>query len=364
MLSLSPSYRGLLWGRDDWSTLLSERARELLAAAHSPSLADSAAELAQLCEGIVPDSAVAAELYACAYGMRAEVGWAERAHTLAEESGAFTSMASIAGMVFDSSGNSWWGREMAMAWLDAGMPSLSLDPLQRALADVPDDRVLIALEKSVSDSSAKHPDVLRELEAKAAELGPGPEAASCLLQAARIVRLGPGKDEAILYLMRAFDADSTNPRVVALLETFFIDDSQWKRLGNLYRIQTERAMSPLERVHAYRRFGTRLVLASDSQGTGMRYLQSAATTIYQEEMELVPQLVAILGLVTEKLVQAGATPGAVRLLAQGLAHPRSDDEAMWIVNRGLALAQGDQALRRTVASFMSVKEKLLDKAAA
>ena len=67
----------------------------------------------------------------------------------------------------------------------------------------------------------------------------------------------------------------------------------------------------------------------------------------------------MLGLLTDRLELAGSGPTAIRLLGQALAHPRSDDEAMWIVNRGLWLAGDDQAFRRTVINLEVLRQTLL-----
>ncbi|MCP4444655.1 MAG: PilZ domain-containing protein [Myxococcales bacterium] len=317
------------------------------------------AGLALICEGVVPDAQVAMNLYCRAYASGAEEAWAVRVTDLAMELGDFSCVARVAGMRHANNGDAVHLRAQALALLDAGRVPAALAPLRATLEVDVGDRNLLALERAASGECANIYEEVRTLGNEAQSIRGGAAAADCLLSAARLAAFLPDSEHYEQLLIRALDADASNITVGALLENHCIESQQWNRLGDLYRVRAQSATTSLEKVEAYRLSGTRLVMRSESPGTGVRLLQQAVSLIYQEQLEDVPQLVAMLDLLTEQLVQSGGTPSAIRLLVRALAHPRTSDEAMWIVNRGLRLADGDVALRRTVVNFESLRENLL-----
>jgi len=340
--------------------VLQEQARSVLGGSTSEvSDLDAAIELAQSCEAIVADSSVASDLYRWAYARRPESAWAERAIELALGACDFSRVAAVAELQWDHSSSIDCLKAQAMALIDAGEASTALPLVQRLLRKNSVDVALGALERSLAGDHQESASAIRALEAQALGCETARGQAEFLLQAARIARLWPECEDAEPLLMRAFDADPSFERVYVLLEFLWVESRQWERLGNLYRLRTQRASSPQEEAEAYRRSATTLILRSESPGTGVRLMQQAIACIYKNELEQVPQFVAMLALLSERLVSAGGAPSAIRLLAQGLAHPRSDDEAMWIVNRGLALAVGDDTLRRTVLTFECLRQNLL-----
>lgn len=351
--------RRRLYQARDWNRLIRDHASVLVAACEDGSgSANAAAQLAGLAEGIVADRRVAISLYVAAYKRDPDPAWINRARFVAQELGDFPRQAALAQLEYQVTRDSGLPLVAALAHLDAGANELAVAPLVESLAQFPDDSLLRSLCRGAQGRTEELADAIRSLEV-GAEASDDLVRAQYLLQAARLSRLLPGSADTLQLLMRAFDADPRQESVFSLLESRLALDQDWPRLTNLYRIRAEAAARDGRDIDVYRRAGTRLLGHSASRGLGVRLLQEGVKIIYQRELEEGASLIAMLSLIVAELLRTGAMPSAVRLLAKALAHPRSDDEVMWIVNNGIALSEGDQALTRTAGIFAALRERVL-----
>ncbi len=348
--------RAQLWSGADWNEPLAERVHAI-AGGEECTLAD-AMSLLELVDSVVPDRKLSIELCRWIHRETGDLCWVRRAGKLALEIGDFLLVAELAQLAHAVHGEPGALVARAMALLDAG----ALERASRALAECvelgPDDASIVALARAAAGDCTHAEDEIRELE-RAAHSSEPPAGAALLLRAARLSRLVPGNEDTLQLLMRAFDAEPLNESAFALLEDRWIQDQDWRRLSNMYRIRADSSADPIDVIDVYRRAGTRLADQVGSQGLGLRLLQEGVLSIYAQELEVEVSLIAMLSVIVEQHSRTGNMPNAVRLLAQALAHPRSDDEVMWIVNTGIALAAGDQALQRTVATFEALREQVL-----
>lgn len=352
--------RSQLWQAQDWVGLIAQCASSLLAEAGMTTSAADTLELAQLAEAIVPERRIAVSLYRRAYVLAADTHSIARARLLAQELGDFALMANLAELEYTERKDPRLLVVQALALLDANESRAAVVPLARCLVLFPDDALLPLLHRASSGDTTMLANEIRTLKTEA-ESEVGIVRAGLLLQAARLSRLREGHDaDTLALLMQAFDACPRDESVFSLLENRLIKDQDLCRLANLYRIRAELAASKGREVEVYRRAGSRLLLNGSSKGLGLRLLREGVQVIYRRELEEGSSLIAMLTLVIEGLRESRAVPSAVRLLAQALAHPRSDDEVMWIVNNGIALADGDIALTRTIAVFQALRDRVLE----
>lgn len=317
------------------------------------------AEAAAACEAIVPSPELAIALYSRAYAAGASDWCCERAIVLARQCGDFAAIASVASLRYAAAPAPTHLKAAAYAHVDAGEMSMAKDAVHRARTAGIECVCLAAIESAFGATHKSSSVLLRNLEARALEASTGEEKASYFLAAARVAHIAERPAERETMLLGALEAVPEEATAFAALENAWLEAREWDRLSVLYRMRSNSAATSEEKVAAYRLSGTRLILGSVRKATGLRLLQQAIAIIYQEDLESIPQLVAMLGLLTDRLELAGSGPSAIRLLGQALAHPRSDDEAMWIVNRGLWLAGDEPAFRRTVANLKMLRETLL-----
>lgn len=349
--------RSQLWQARDWVGPVAQRASAFLEEEATTS-AEDVLELARLAEAVVPERRIAISLYRKAYVLEAHPSSVARARLLAQELGDFALVADLAGLEHTQRREPRLLVVQALALLDADESRAAVAPLSRCLALFPNDSVLPLLHRAASGDTAMLAVEIHKLEAEAAK-----EVrivrAGLLLQAARLSRMREGHDaDTLALLMQAFDAYASDESVFALLENRLIEDQDLRRLANLYRIRAELAASKGRDVEVYRRAGSRLLVNASSKGLGLRLLREGIEVIYRRELAEDSSLIAMLTLVVAELIESRAVPGAVRLLAKALAHPRSDDEVMWIVNNGIALAKGDIALVRTTAVFQALRDRV------
>ncbi len=359
MLTLSPELRKDLWKRTDWSQRICERAESIEGENSSFDSPEEAAEWALAAECVVPDRSVAVRLYTFAWFGNPNIDWLHRARSIALEIGDFEQVAKLAALEFESNPSPELLVIQALAYLDADMPELAVEPLGAALEKSSDAPSLFVLHQACQEKFATLPQVLQELDDRAvAETNPI-VCSALLLKAARLIRLYSGSMDAEPYLVRAFNFNPRNDHVFSLLENWWIDCQDWTRLGETYRVRTEHLAEEGRDIDAYRRAGTRLAAGGVLPGLGVRLLQEGIRLAYRRETEDLQDLIAMLRLLVEQLVEGGGVPAAVRLLAQALAHPRSDDEVMWIVNVGIKLAAGDRAMERTKMTFETLRNRLV-----
>ena len=359
MLTLSPSLRNGLWQCADWSQLIRERAEKLVGREYGFDSPEQAAEWAELAESVVPDRRVAIKLYTYAWCGRPKLEWIRRARSIALELGEFRRVAELAGLEYEHRPSAKLLVLQGLAYLDADHPELALAPLAAAIKFMKDAPTLSYLHAACAEQFDTLSQALQELKAAVSAKSDPVASSALLLDIARLVRLYSGSADAEPYLVRAFELDPGNDNAFSLLENWWVDGNQWARLAETYRLRTEHEAMQGRDIATYRRAGLRLTCASSAPGLGVRILQQGIQHIFQREMEDAPELIAMLRSLIEQLVEGGATPAAVRLLAQALAHPRSDDEVMWIVNVGIALAADDVAMERTKATFQSLRERLV-----
>jgi hypothetical protein len=356
LFPLSSQYRQLLWQRDDWSLALEELVEELSC---GPASTEALVEAAAACEAIVPQSQLAISLYTKAFAAGAGEDCCERAIKLARQCGDFAAISSIASLRYAAAPAPHLLEAHAVALIDAQDMVAAQNAVGRARRAGVDSELIRAIESAFSADDTKCSELLRRLEAQAYPMRDATAKANHLLTAARVAAIGKRHREQETLLLGVLEAKPGEATAFALLEGMWLKAGEWDRLSVLYRMRTNSAATAAEKVEAYRLAGTRLVLGSVRKATGIRLLQQAIAIVYQEELESVPDLIAMLGLLTDRLELAGSGPSAIRLLGQALAHPRSEDEAMWIVNRGLWLAGDDPAFRRTVTNLEVLRTTLL-----
>tara|TARA_R110002073_G_scaffold336372_1_gene532651 strand:- start:90385 stop:91608 length:1224 start_codon:yes stop_codon:yes gene_type:complete len=356
VIPLSSQYRQLLWHRDDWSLALEELAERLTSESAS---AEAFTEAAVACEAIVPQAHLAIRLHSQAFTKGGSDASSERANHLALQCGDFASIASVASLCYAAAPAPRHLETRAFALIDAGDIGAAKIATERTVAAGIATAQLLAIQSSFKTTAANCSGLVRDLESQAYRASESTETTSFYLAASRIAQICGRPDERERLLLSALEATPGEAHAFAALENIWIEKKEWDRLGVLYRMRSNSASTSSEKVESYRLAGNRLIFGSARQATGVRLLQQAIALIYKEELESVPELVAMLGLLTDRLELAGSGPTAIRLLGQALAHPRSDDEAMWIVNRGLWLAGDDQAFRRTVINLEVLRQTLL-----
>jgi hypothetical protein len=356
LFPLSAKYRQFLWQRDDWSLALEELAEELTKGKVSP---EDLAEAARACEAIVPQPELAIGLYAKAYAAGGSDSCCERAMRLARQYGDFAAIASVASLRYAASPAPRYLETRAFALIDAGEIETAKDATRRAVDAGVATTQLCAIESSFAASFKSCSVLVRDLESQAHSACEPDEKTSLYLTASRVAQICDRPSERERLLLAALESTPGEPTAFAALENIWLETREWDRLSVLYRMRTDSAATAAEKVESYRLAGNRLILGSVRQATGVRLLQQAISIIYSEELESVPELVAILGLLTDRLELAGSGATAIRLLGHALAHPRSDDEAMWIVNRGLWLAGDEPAFNRTVANLEVLRKTLI-----
>lgn len=267
-------------------------------------------------------------------------------------------MAELAGLQQENTPSAELLELQALAYLDADLPEMALPPLEARLRMGNSSPVLAQLYAACEEQFETLSQALIELKAAvAAEVDPLLKSAQ-LLNLARLVRLYSGMADAEPYLVGAFQLNPGDDATFSLLENWWVDEQQWARLAETYRLRTEFLADSDGGLDTYRRAGVRLTLDSAVPGLGVRILQEGIQQIYQNERG-VPHLIVMLRVLVEQLVESGSSAAAVRLLAQALEYPRSDDEVMWIVTVGMALATEDPLLERTKATFVSMRQRLV-----
>lgn len=356
MLSLPKELRWVLLGSDDWVTLVAERAQALHLLEPTESRAQEAADLAQVVLNVVPDRRQAIELYTWAWRGRPSSPWLQKARSLCIELGDFQGAAELAKLEYQKTQDAKLLVTQGLASLDAGDPVAALVPLRMALQKRARDESLPTLVRAAEGQLEDIPAKIKGLRLEA-ETEENIVKAGLLLQAARLSRLIPGSSDAEQFLQEAFHAYPRENSAFSLLENLWIERHEWEKLSGLYRVRTEAAKKRGQDIEVYRRAGTRLMLRSGSPGLGLRLLQQAVRAIYTRNLEDVPELIAMLTLIVQQQVQTNDTASAVRLLAEALSHPRSDDEVLWIVNRGLGLTRNEPTLQRTAEMFHALVER-------
>lgn len=359
MLNLSPSLRSDLWQRTDWSQRIVERAETINGAESSFASADEAAEWALAAECVVPDRRVAVRLYSYAWSGRRNLEWLHRARSIALEIGDFERLAKLAGFEYDYSPSPHLLTIQALAYVDAERIDLARPALRAAIIHNGDVDGLRSLQAACERRFENLADVIQDLDDRAVAETKPIVCSALMLNCARLVRIYSGSAEAEPYLVRAFNFNPANEIVFSLLESRFIECQDWARLAETYRTRTRHLAAEGRDIDAYRRAGTRLSISGGLPGLGVRLLQDGIKLAYEREAEDVDDLIAMLRLLIEQLVEGGSVPAAVRLLAQALAHPRSDDEVMWIVNVGIKLAANDLAMQRTKLTFETLRNRLV-----
>ncbi len=359
MLTLSPALRNDLWKRTDWSQRIRERAETVNGTESSFDTPEEAAEWALAAECVVPDRTVAIKLYTFAWTARPTLAWLHRARSIALEIGDFERVAELAGLEYERTPTPSLMSIQGLAYLDADLPDLALEPLSQAVRlDVTDTHlsVLLAACEGRFDNLAE---ILQELDDRAVAETEPILCSILMLNAARLARMYSGGVEAEPYLVRAFNFNPGNEIVFSLLENWWIERQNWTQLSETYRTRTAHLSADGRDIDAYRRAGTRLARGGSLPGLGVRLLQEGIRLVYTREPEDADDLIAMLRLLIEQLVEGGGMAAAVRLLAQALAHPRSDDEVMWIVNVGIKLAADDLAMQRTKVTFETLRNRLV-----
>lgn len=359
MLTLSPALRSDLWQRTDWSQRIRDRAQTVKGRESCFASPEEAAEWALAAECVVPDRTIAIKLYTFAWMGRPTLEWLHRARSIALEIGDFKLVAELAGLEYDNRPSPELLGIQALAYLDADRPDLALEPLSQAANFSVDDTHLYVLQAACQGNFAGLAEILQDLDDRAVAETEPILCSILMLRAARLVRIYSGSLDAEPYLVRAFNFNPGNEIVFSLLENWWIECQDWTRLSETYRVRTEHLASEGRDIDAYRRAGTRLATGGSLPGLGVRLLQEGIRLAYKREPEDVDDLIAMLRLLIEQLVEGGGMPAAVRLLAQALAHPRSDDEVMWIVNVGIKLAADDLAMQRTKVTFETLRNRLV-----
>lgn len=339
--------------------MIRERAEKLVGREYAFESPEVAAEWARVAQSVVPDRNIAIKLYTYAWCGRPKLIWIQRARHIALELGEFRRVAELAGLEYEHRPSADLLLVQGLAYLDADHPELALAPLAAAAKFGNGTPALRFLHAACAEQFDMLPQALQELKAAVSAKTDPVATSALLLDIARLVRLYSGSADAEPYLMRAFELNPGNDDAFSLLENWWFDGHQWPRLAETYRLRTEHEVMLGRDIGTYRRAGRRLTSGSSAPGLGVRLLQEGINQIYQRELNEFPDLIAMLRMLVEQLVEGGATPAAVRLLAQALAHPRSDDEVMWIVNVGIALAAGDVAMERTKATFETLRERLV-----
>lgn len=359
MLNLSPALRNDLWQRTDWSQRIRERADTVQGSSSCFESPEEAAEWALAAECVVPDRMVAIKLYTFAWCGKPKIEWLHRARSIALEIGDFQRVAELAGLEYEHRPSPALLAIQALAYLDADLPELALKPLKMAVQFGNDSASLSVLQAACEDNFENLAEILQELDDQAIAETEAIVCSVLMLRCARLVRIYSGSVDAEPYLVRAFNFNPGNEIVFSLLENWWIDCQDWTRLAETYRVRTEHLANEGRDIDAYRRAGTRLATGGSLPGLGVRLLQEGIHLAYKREPEDADDLIAMLRLLIEQLVEGGGMPAAVRLLAQALAHPRSDDEVMWIVNVGIKLAADDLAMQRTKITFETLRNRLV-----
>ena len=359
MLTLSPELRNDLWQRTDWSQRIRERANSVKGKESSFASPEEAAEWALAAECVVPDRTVAIKLYTFAWSGRPTLEWLHRARSIALEIGDFKCVAELAALEYNHRPSPELLGIQALAYLDADLPDLAMKPLSLAARYSSDDTHLYVLQAACEGKFERLAEIIQELDDRAVAETEPILCSILMLNAARLVRIYSGSVDAEPYLVRAFNFNPGNEIVFSLLENWWIEIQDWTRLSETYRVRTEALAADGRDIDAYRRAGTRLARGGSLPGLGVRLLQEGIRLAYKREPEDADDLIAMLRLLIEQLVEGGGMPAAVRLLAQALAHPRSDDEVMWIVNVGIKLAADDMAMQRTKITFETLRNRLV-----
>jgi hypothetical protein len=326
--------RERLWRANDWPGELGRLRTALASETRSSRTIERTLDLARATDECDPDRSKALALYLDAW-RAGHPGALARAKQLAVELRAHMTIGELARGENDPV-------LAATAYLDAGLPDLSLEPLQQAVAARPRGtadglEILLALvDHRRCDPAREIADSLDR-----AARATGAARAEAHVHAVRVARLAnlPGRIPAIM--MAATRACPDDSAIDALVETRLFEANQADRLVEHYRARFERAATDLEYVERVRAAGVELVSRDLQPGLGLRLLRMSLERAYAAA---VPDLVSHVA--TWELIVANArvqqsTRELVPLIVQAMASPLSDDVAVYLARLGLEIVWQD-----------------------
>ncbi len=323
-------------------------------------VAADVADLALLSERVVSDSDWTIKLYLWSWQKVQQPAWMVRAIELSEELDDFARTAQLLDMHYKSVGATPLLEKMGLSYWDARQLGKAADVLRTVVEKDPSRTDLDMLVQAYFGSPEYRAQLTSHVEQESETLS-GAEKARHLLAAARLDSISEGT-RYFEFLERASQADPANTSVFLLLQRAWTERQESKLLEALYSARAETAPNLAGEIEVYRKAGQHLlrreIYSPELGDLGVRLLSQSLLLLYQHNLE-VPGLIGILSLMVERLRARGQGPAGVRLLAKALAHPRSDDEVIWIVNTGIALAQDDVALARTTQTFEELRARVV-----
>ncbi len=364
MLELPLKNRRSFWDSSDWNwaEVISDLAQEAMRGQGLEQVAADVADLALLSEWVVSDSDWTIQLYLWSWQKVQQPAWMARAIELSEELDDFGRTAELLDMHYKSVWATPLLEKMGLSYWDAGQFDKAVEVFRTVVETDPSRADLDMLVQAYLGSPEYRAQLTSHVE-QVSETLSGAEKAQQLLTAARLDSLSEGARYFEL-LERASLVAPANTSVFLLLQRAWTERVESKRLEGLYNARAETAADLAAEIEVYRKAGQHLlrrkICSPELVDLGVRLLSQSLLLLYQHNLE-VPGLIGILSLLVERLRERGQGPAGVRLLAKALAHPRSDDEVIWIVNTGIALAQDDVALARTTQTFEQLRSRVLER---
>lgn len=347
----------------DWTKVISDQIQELMTGQDLEQAASDVAELARVSEQVVFERAWIVQLYLWAWGHRQNSEWMECALALSRQAGNFSKVAEQLEQHYHVVGAAPLLEEIALSYWDAGDMQRAIPALQRAIEASQGGRGLALLLEAATEGGEKGVKLAESVILEVATMSSGPDKSAKLLLAARLHKLS-GRDSFVQILQQVVLADTSEERGFGLLESALVEAEDSVGLDALYQNRAKAKGDRAEAALVYRNAGFRLLASdvdsADLQDLGVRLLTHCLLLLNKHNLEI-PGLLASLTLLLCRLGQRGERPAGVRILAKALAHPRSDDEVIWIVNTGIMLSADDQALERTTRTFEQLRARLVER---
>ncbi|MBA3457442.1 MAG: PilZ domain-containing protein [Deltaproteobacteria bacterium] len=328
-MALAAWIRDRLRRADSWGAELANIRQSLAAEPRSATTIRRTYELAAASEYCDPDRGRALALYLDAWrGGHADAG--EPAKQLARLLGAHMTIAEIA----TASGELLTA---ATAFIDAGFPSLAVEPIERfvktqgdavgvpALLAIARGRKLDA-EREIADSLARAHDA------------PRPVAAAAYVHAVRVARAANLQDRMESLVAAARRACPDDDTIAALVQERLFDSNSTEELLAYYSARLELTTSRAQYAERARAAGVELIARNRQPGLGLRLLRMSLEHAYSALLPDITSHIAAWELLwTHAQLQHSALDLAP-LVEQALFAPLPDDDAVYLARLGLEIS--------------------------
>jgi PilZ domain len=341
-MALAGWVRDRLWRADHWCAELAQLRQSVAAEPRTPATPQRVYDLARATEYCDPDRGRAVALYLDAWrGGHADAR--DRAKALAVALRAHMTLAEIALGEGDLVA-------AGAAFLDAGLPELAVEPLQRFVEARPPgssaatENVRLAGVKALLALAGRQRfDAEREIATTLAHADheTGRAAAAAYVHAARIARLANLGDRLAGILATAGRACPDDDEIAALVEARVVESGDADAVLEHYRLRFERSPTRQDYVRRVGAAAVELIGRNFQPGLGLRLLRMSLEDGYAANLPESPAHLAAWELMTTHARAQRSTLDLVPLIVKGLSAPLSEDGALFLARLGLEIAWRD-----------------------